>query len=223
MVILRQKVALTESHVLEAREEAKQYLAQLDDSFFYHRQGHTFKGVVPAAEAIAKEEKLSEQEIIIVTLAALFHDTGYTQKYLNNEIVGAAFAERYMKSSPLPYSLVQLNLIKKAILCTNLNNKPKTIHEKILRDADLSPIGKKGFFDWMKDLQKESLAHPESELAPFAKEERRWLAFEIDFLEEKHRWLTKGAKKLFETQKQENIKRLKKLYAKHPYSREIVS
>jgi predicted metal-dependent HD superfamily phosphohydrolase len=207
---------ITQQDFLEAKKIATRYLENLDETFYYHRKGHTLKGVVPTAIQLAKKEKFSPQEIYLVAIAALFHDTGFTQQYLENEIIGADLAEQFMIDGG--FSKQHITLVRNAILSTNLKYTPVTKFEKVLRDADLSALGKSGFWNWMQDLRKEALYYPECHLFQFAKSWDVWLGFEVYFLEQQHQWQTTSAKKMFEKQKEKNLTRLKKLVLRRTYS-----
>ncbi|MAG72718.1 hypothetical protein CL620_00250 [archaeon] len=207
---------ITQKDVEEAKKVASLHLANLDETFYYHRKGHTIKGVVPTAMMLAKKEKFTKQETYLVAIAALFHDTGFTKQYLENEIIGADLAEEFMEKHG--FSKEQIITVRNAILSTNLKYTPVTKFEKVLRDADLAALGKKGFWEWMQDLRKETLHYPECHLFEYAKSWDVWLGFEVYFLEQQHSWCTPSAHKLFSKQKAKNLSRLKELALRRTYS-----
>jgi hypothetical protein len=48
-------------------------LQNLDKNLYYHGIHHTFEDVIPFAEMLSKEEKLSEEDHLILMTSALFH------------------------------------------------------------------------------------------------------------------------------------------------------
>ena len=118
--------------------------AELPDNLFYHGIHHTFDDVLPAAERLGQLAKLNTDDMLLLQTAAAYHDMGYIERYENNEIIAAR-----MVSEELPqfgYSQTQIDLIKQIILVTNFANTPKTLLEKLMRDADLDSLGRDDFF-----------------------------------------------------------------------------
>lgn len=52
-------------------------LEELSKDLYYHGRHHTFDDVLPQCIEICKLENLTKEETLLVTTAALFHDTGY--------------------------------------------------------------------------------------------------------------------------------------------------
>src|SRR3974390_2612353 len=112
---------------------------ELPVNLYYHGLHHTLD-VRDTAERLAKAEGLSEEDIILVKTAALFHDAGFIFQYYDNEHFGVKLA-----CDTLPgfqYSGVQVTIISKLILSTSLPHNPKNILEKVICDADLDYLGR---------------------------------------------------------------------------------
>ena len=125
----------------------------------------------------------------------MFHDAGFTRKYDNNEPIGAAIAKAILPQ--YGYNIDQIAKVCELILVTQIPQKPNTLLEKIICDADLDYLGKKDFEEIADSLKNELVFYgkidPES-----------WDEIQIRFLE-KHTYFTATSIKLREAKKQENI------------------
>ena len=130
--MIKQDSHITQKHFEEALKVAYSYLDQLDNSaVIYHRKAHTVDCVVPAALEIAQAGGFSLEEILIVGIAAAFHDTGFSKQYNANEPIGAQFAENYMRSSQHSYTEERIQFVTDAIGNTDMKNPPKTRYAQI--------------------------------------------------------------------------------------------
>jgi uncharacterized protein len=75
-----------ENEVIKQIEKYINILLMPLENHYYHQFGHAID-VKNRAIEIAKKEKLSKEEIEIVTIAALFHDTGFIIQYDDNEYI----------------------------------------------------------------------------------------------------------------------------------------
>ncbi len=171
-----------------------------DSKFAYHSLGHTLN-VLNDVTDIAKMEEVSEHELELLQLAALFHDTGYEKNPALHEEISAQNAESFLSSQG--YSKEDISQIKSLILATHMTSIPENGLERIIKDADLAHLGKSSFSKNSKllKLEKEQIQDEE-----FTRKE--WLKENMDFLQG-HSWQTKGAKKLYNKKKKENIAGLK--------------
>lgn len=162
---------------------------KLSDDYTFHNLKHT-QDTVETAHEIAENSELSKKEIEIIQLAAWFHDTGHTVIYDGHEEKSAEIATKFLKE--YNYSENDLKKVIDCILVTKLDQKPTTLLQKIIRDADISAIGKKGSLkrgrllkeEWQKVLGK-------------TYGEMEWLEFERNFYQNA-RFYTKYAQKQFE-------------------------
>jgi len=81
---------------------------------------------------------VSPDELEILAIAGLFHDTGFVIQYDNNEYIGAKIAKNFLRANL--YSEEKIKLIESLILITNPQEKPITLLEKIMKDADLDNL-----------------------------------------------------------------------------------
>lgn len=167
----------------------------------YHDVSHT-QEVVEASETIGIAVGLTESELEIVIIAAWFHDLGYVEKTEGHEQIGAEFAEEFLGKENYPQE--KIKKVKNCILATKVPQKPKTLPEQVLCDADLAHLGKKNF------KSRNNLFREEFEFLfgrPLT--EYEWLKKTIDFLIS-HKFFTDYAATEFESQKQINLLKLQK-------------
>lgn len=128
------------------------YLLLPLDGLYYHHYEHALS-VMERAIYLATVEGCSSEEIEMLAIAALFHDTGFVIQYDNNEVVGAKIAQNYLKT--ILYNEEKIKVIEKIILATTPSYEPKTLLEKIIKDADMDNLGRDDFFDIAEKLKKE--------------------------------------------------------------------
>jgi uncharacterized protein len=85
------------------------------------------------------------------------------------------------------------------IMATRIPQKPKTILEKILADADLEYLGTSKFEEFGNDLYKERI-HLDPQLTFEA-----WNKVQVDFISQ-HQYHTRYCQKYREPVKQENLR-----------------
>lgn len=167
----------------------------------YHNLEHT-KTVVDRAEEIAQHYHLNEKDMMILGVAAWFHDTGHL-------FTGAAQHEE--KSVELMKEFIVnfgtdpelINEIERAILSTKMPRHPSNLLQQILCDADTYHFGTKEFKETNKLVRKEYILRE----AKIDKQE--WNKRTISMLQS-HQYYTTYCLDLLEEQKQLNMKKLKK-------------
>lgn len=118
------------------QEKLSQYL-------IYHHWSHT-QQVLEMAEYIARQEQISEDEIILVKTAALFHDAGFISNIMDeHEDESIRLAKQILPN--YGYSKNEIEKISGMIQATKIPQKPKTKLECILADADLEYLGTDNF------------------------------------------------------------------------------
>ncbi|MEM2131147.1 MAG: hypothetical protein QXR96_01360, partial [Candidatus Woesearchaeota archaeon] len=157
---------------------------------------------------ILANEGLSLEDKLLLSIAALFHDTGFIDQYIENEPKCAEKAREYM--TKMGYSEEQISVVENAILNTNMKEPPKNKIEQILRDADLAYLGfrKRGFIAGIEKLRQETLSYKESPLYNAAQSKEIWYRSSIGFME-KHEWFSNAAKERFDEKKRKNLEYLR--------------
>jgi uncharacterized membrane-anchored protein YitT (DUF2179 family)/predicted metal-dependent HD superfamily phosphohydrolase len=161
----------------------------------YHNAAHT-KSVVEAAILLAESEGVSEEEKTIIKTAALFHDAGFLKSNKSHEEGSCAIARRYLPD--FGYSGEQIEEVCKCILATRLPQKPATLVEKILCDADLHYLGTNDY-----NANAERLFH-EFRYFGAIKSRKEWNARQLRFLGA-HRFFTQSARDMYQTTKEVNV------------------
>src|ERR1035437_3720859 len=189
---------------IEARAHVENLLAGLSPDLYYHNFSHTFNYVYPEAVRLGKAEGLDCEGLLLVSIAALFHDTGYLDQYEGNESFGAGRAKAFILCTNDTNLIKGLNFICDAILNTDMKTPPKNLVERILRDADLSAHGMPEFLDLNSRLRSEALAHPNSEIYKSAISDDAWVTLQLKFMGA-HNWFTQAGRALYQPQKDANI------------------
>lgn len=123
------------------------------ENHYYHHYDHALD-VKERAIYLWKKEKVSKEELEILSIAALFHDTGFVIQYDDNEVIWAKIARNFLKTVLFPEKKIQM--VEEIILATRpAYKKPKNILEKIIKDADLDNLWRNDFFEKWNNLKKE--------------------------------------------------------------------
>lgn len=140
-------------HILEnAKKYVNKLLLPLEDHY-YHSYNHAVD-VMERAKYLSQREWLSQDDIEILAISWLFHDTGFIIQYDNNEQIWAKIAKNYLKS--ILYPDEKIKLIEKIILATDPAYKnPKNYYEEIIKDADMDNLWRDDFKDKNEKLKKE--------------------------------------------------------------------
>ncbi len=154
---------------------------ELPSSLHYHNTDH-IQDVLRSALRIAKSEDLSEEEIHLLRIAALFHDSGLIHSQKKHEEEGCELAKEILPSFGITQD--QLRVISGMILATKIPQSPKTLLEKILCDADLDYLGRDDFYEIGGKLNKEMRG------GGLIETEREWDLIQKTFLES-HRYHTR--------------------------------
>jgi len=171
---------------------------ELPRYLYYHNVKHTVD-VVTEVELIGWGEGVSDEDILLLKTAALFHDAGHITAYDNHEYYGTLMAREYLPK--YNYTPEQINLICDLIMATKLPPRPKNLLEKIICDSDLDYLGRSDFIPVSNTLYKE------------LKEQNKigtlndWNKMQIKFISG-HQYFTKTAQSLREVNKQKQIERI---------------
>ena len=186
-------------------EEAKAFILsrlreQLPDDLYYHGLHHTLD-VCNSVEELAKAENVNGESLLLLKTAALFHDSGFLQQYINNEPVAVSIAEEYLPQ--FNYSTDQINIISKIILSTRIPQRPSNHVEEIMCDADLDYLGRDDFFQISETLKKEWLAYG------LITNDEEYNHKQVQFFNQ-HNYFTQTARLTREPKKQKHLMELKK-------------
>lgn len=159
----------------------------LSKDLSYHGVHHTID-VVKQAEKIAKREKISSAEdLFLLKVACLYHDTGFLFTYREHEVAGCNLAKKELPAFNLTQK--QIDIICGMILATKIPQTPHTKLEEIICDADLDYLGREDFLPISNTLFLELKARN------FISSKKQWDQIQISFFKQ-HNFFTATSKKL---------------------------
>lgn len=174
---------------------------ELPKTLYYHNVKHTVD-VVTEVELIGWAEGCTDEEILLLKTAALFHDAGHVISYRDHEERSCEIAREYLPN--YGYSQEQIDRICEIILATKLPPKPKNLLEAIICDSDLDYLGRIDFIPVSNTLYREL---SERNMIGTLNE---WNKMQLKFLNG-HQYFTQTAQNLREVNKQTQIERIKAL------------
>jgi len=197
MSTLLQKVA---NFVLE------EYSRPVWNNFEYHNIDH-IQNVVGEVKSLGKKSGLSEDNIANLQIAAWFHDLGYEKGVVDHEETSCEIAKEFLISENVSENIISeiVDLIK----ATRPGFESfETISQKIIRDADLSNAGLKGFKKCSNALRAEWVKIQDRQY-----DDEGWYNLQIDYLTNLE-FLSKAAKKKYSKRRKKNLKKYKKRLTK---------
>lgn len=174
---------------------------ELMEGLYYHNKAHTVD-VLTQIEVLARAEKVSDEDLLLLKTAGLLHDIGFIIEYDNHEDNSIKFAKEILPK--YNYVDYQIKQIVELIDITRIGHKPRNFLEKILKDADLDYLGRADFIPVSENLFKELNAH--SRLI----EMEEWNKMQHKFISD-HTYYTASARKLRQVNKERQLEKLKEL------------
>jgi hypothetical protein len=174
---------------------------ELPDYLFYHNVKHTVD-VVTEVELIGWGEGCSDEEILLLKTAGLFHDVGHTVTYDGHEYQGTLIAREMLPK--YSYTSGQIERICSIIMSTKLPPKPTNLLEDIICDSDLDYLGRADFIPVSNTLFEELKA--QNKMGSL----NDWNKMQVKFISG-HQYFTKTARSLREVNKQLQIERIQSL------------
>jgi predicted metal-dependent HD superfamily phosphohydrolase len=187
---------------LASRHVRKLFREKLPGWAFYHSLAHTLD-VVAAVREIGTASGLTRHEMEILSLASWFHDAGYSVQPEGHEEISIAIATEFLTGAGYPKRGIAR--IARCIRATRIPQRPRSLLERVIGDADLSSLGKRSFFR-QNDLLKREI---EERRGGIRLDEKMWLRRSSRFLQ-RHRFHTRYARTHLDGGRLENIARLKK-------------
>lgn len=170
----------------------------------YHSSEHT-KYVLAKAILIADKEGISGEELCLLKIAALYHDTGFMISPKNHEAISCEIAKKELKEFGLKSD--EISTICGMILATKIPQQPTNKLERIIADADLEYLGTDRFIEFGNRLYEELLHEiPDLNL-------EQWNEIQYNFIS-KHHYHTDFCKQHRKQKKLENLEMLKESFRK---------
>ncbi|HEX7492827.1 MAG TPA: adenylate/guanylate cyclase domain-containing protein [Bacteroidales bacterium] len=170
----------------------------LPGHLFYHNVKHTVD-VVTEVELIGWAEGCSDEEILLLKTAALFHDAGHIVAYDNHEFYSTEIARKMLPE--FNYNSDQIEQICTIIMSTKLPPVPTNLLENIICDSDLDYLGRSDFIPVSNTLYEELKA--QNKMGSL----NDWNKIQVKFISG-HQYFTKTARRLREVNKQLQIERI---------------
>ena len=177
-------------------ETVEALASDLDPTLYYHSPAHT-KDVLRQTLELAEEDALGDRDVLLLAIAAAFHDAGFLEQRPKNEPIGAKMAVAAMAKSGR-FSEEECDLVEQMILDTQLVMEgPAQISNSRLSpwllDADLANLGRDDFWDQTTLLAKE-LNIDLQNMLPMT-----------EALMKRHDWQSPAGKRLFGAKKELNF------------------
>lgn len=174
---------------------------ELPANLYYHNVKHTVD-VVTQVELIGFGEGVTDEELLLLKTAALFHDAGHTISYDNHEYFSCLIAREMLPE--FFYTTTQIDTICDLIMATKLPPKPANKLEQIMCDADLDYLGRSDMIPVSQTLYMELKERSK------IKSNNDWNNLQMKFISG-HQYFTETARNLREVNKQMQIERIRSL------------
>jgi uncharacterized protein len=130
----------------------------LGSELSYHSAAHS-DDVTGMAIALGSCDGLSEHKLLLLGIAAAYHDAGFIKQRLDHEVIGAGLSTKAMKADGR-FSSEDINLVYRMILDTKLNptGPSHTVTTPLspwLLDSDLANLGRTDFLQQTELLATE--------------------------------------------------------------------
>ena len=169
--------------------------AELPKDLYYHGLHHT-KDVLRSAEMIGRDENITEDEMILLKTAVLYHDSGFTKVYRNHEEIGCDMAREELPK--FGFKTDEVDKVCGMIMATKIPQRPNNKLENIIADADLEYLGTDEFWRIGNTLFQEIKTYLNVE------SERQWNIIQMNFLKS-HQYHTAFCRKNREALKQKHL------------------
>ncbi len=165
----------------------------------YHCLEHTHD-VYASVIDIAEQEGVGGEDLVLLKVAALFHDSGFLLGDHEHEVAGCRIVEEQLPG--FGFNPTQLDRIQSMIMATKVPQSPKDHLERILCDADLDYLGRNDFKRIGDTLYQELRNYGQ------IGDLRTWNDLQVRFLEN-HRYFTDTNLRLREPMKQTHLAALR--------------
>lgn len=132
--------------------EAKNFILgllenKLPEGVLFHSKDHTLD-VLKNVVIIGNNSLVSQDDINVLQIAALFHDIGYVVDYQNHERESVIIARNFLNKRNIDKDVI--DIICNTIMATKIPQNPINIYESILCDADLMHLT---YSDYFKNIE----------------------------------------------------------------------
>lgn len=171
----------------------------------YHSLEHTLD-VYANAITIAEEEGITGEGLVLLKIAALYHDSGFTIQDSDHEEAGCRITREALPR--FGFNERQIELVCEMIMATRIPQRPRNKLARVLCDADLDYLGRNDFEQIGLFLFSEMRTYG------VLRTERDWNELQERFLE-RHSYFTATNKRVREPVKQQHLARIREWLATH--------
>jgi uncharacterized protein len=170
---------MTESAFLHLKSGILRMLDNgLDPRLTYHSLKHT-EDVLQQAERIAAAEHITDDRLLLmIKIAALFHDTGFLDTYKGHEERSCEIMLENIDTNL--FEKDEIKMMRGMIMATKVPQSAVTLPEMIMCDADLDYLGRNDFGMISSHLKAEFLAYG------VVKNDKEWDKLQVKFFEGHH-------------------------------------
>ena len=118
----------------------------------YHHREHTI-AVVRMAVKLAEHQNLTPIQLVVLQVAAWFHDLGYLVDYYHHEKESAHLARQFLAEQSVDEEFIAQ--VTHAIMATCSSNEPEGMIEEILCDADTAHLSSESYTEQATMLRME--------------------------------------------------------------------
>ena len=168
----------------------------LPHNLYYHSLQHTVDVELQAKRIALSENINNEEDLFLLNIACLYHDSGFLSTYNEHEIAGCELVKKELPQFGI--SMAQLEIICGMIMATKIPQTPHTNLEELICDADLDYLGRDDFSPISHDLFIELKARN------FVETENDWNLIQVKFFKQ-HNYFTNTNKQLRHRQKMTHL------------------
>lgn len=184
----------------------EQLRTRLPASRTYHCLEHTLD-VYASAISIAEQEEVTGEGLVLLKIAALYHDAGFITQDTDHEEAGCRLVREVLPG--FGFNERQIELICDMIMATRIPQSPRNKLARILCDADLDYLGRADFQRIGATLFEEMRTYGVLSTA------REWNQLQERFIE-RHSYFTQTNKQLREPTKQKHLAEVRAWLERNP-------
>jgi class 3 adenylate cyclase/predicted ATPase len=173
-------------------------MIDLDQRLHYHTIWHTSDVLLQTERIAHSEGVVNERELLLLKIAALYHDIGFLQSFSNHEEASCSIFMEDAEIMAYELTINEKEIICQLIMATKIPQEPQNLFEQIICDADLDYLGRDDFWLIGKKLYTEFYSYG------IIQDEYDWNMLQLSFIEKHHYW-TETSKKLRANKKAEYL------------------
>lgn len=171
-------------------------LEGLKPNLTYHTIGHTLDVLAQCDRIAAAEGVTHPRELFLLRVAALYHDSGFLNRYRGHEEESCRLF--LADANGMGLSVQEKAKVQGLIMATRIPQQPTTLGEQIICDADLDYLGRSDFRKIGDRLRREFIDYG------IVADDDEWRDVQLRFLKA-HFYHTASSSRLREPVKQKHL------------------